>query len=117
MTSTKRRVLQLGTQVSYSVNQRRYGLSAVLSVSVAATLALVLAIAFAVPAVAQQAPVRAAASAQAGAEYFPARLDWQHKRPEEAGMDSARVAEAVKQAIASENVRSEERRVGKEGRA
>ncbi|HLW99463.1 MAG TPA: serine hydrolase [Candidatus Acidoferrales bacterium] len=35
--------------------------------------------------------------------YFPARLDWQHKKPEETGMDPARLDEAVKFAIASEN--------------
>jgi CubicO group peptidase (beta-lactamase class C family) len=106
MTNTRRLARDLRTQVPHSVNRRHYGLSAVVSVFLAGTLTLTLAIAFAVPAAAQQGPVRAAASAQAGAEYFPARFDWQHKRPEEVGMDSARVAEAVKQAIASENVPS-----------
>src|SRR5260370_36733892 len=35
--------------------------------------------------------------------YFPDRFDWQHRKPEEVGMDSARLDEAVKQAMASEN--------------
>jgi len=35
--------------------------------------------------------------------YFPDRFDWQHKKPEEVGMDAARLDEAVKQVIASEN--------------
>jgi CubicO group peptidase (beta-lactamase class C family) len=34
---------------------------------------------------------------------FPGRFDWRHKKPEETGMDSARLDEAVKYAIASEN--------------
>jgi CubicO group peptidase (beta-lactamase class C family) len=40
---------------------------------------------------------------QAAAPYFPDRFDWQHRKPEEVGMDPARLDEAVKQAIASEN--------------
>ena len=39
---------------------------------------------------------RPAAGAQTAAPYFPERFDWQHKKPEEVGMDSARIAEAVK---------------------
>ena len=35
--------------------------------------------------------------------YFPERNDWQHKKPEEVGMDSARLDQAVKSAIANEN--------------
>ncbi len=35
--------------------------------------------------------------------YFPLRLDWQHKAPAEVGMDAARLDEAVKLAIDSEN--------------
>jgi hypothetical protein len=49
---------------------------------------------------------RASAPAQAAAEYFPTRFAWQHKRPEDVGIDSVRLGEAVKQAIASENVAS-----------
>ena len=56
---------------------------------------------------AQRASAPAQGSASAGgppsAVYFPDRFDWQHKKPEEVGMDSAGVDEAVKQAIASEN--------------
>ena len=43
------------------------------------------------------------------AALFPEGFDWQHKKPEEVGMDSARLDEAVKQAIASENPASLER--------
>ena len=43
------------------------------------------------------------ATTQAGTPYFPDRFDWQHKKPEEVGMDPALVDEAVKHAIASEN--------------
>lgn len=35
--------------------------------------------------------------------YFPERLDWQHKRPEEVGMDSAKLAEATATAKMLEN--------------
>jgi CubicO group peptidase (beta-lactamase class C family) len=35
--------------------------------------------------------------------YFPERFDWKKKKPEEVGMDSTRLQEAVKFAIASEN--------------
>jgi CubicO group peptidase (beta-lactamase class C family) len=50
---------------------------------------------------------RAAAPARPGAQaaapvYFPERLDWQKKKPEDVGMDSALIAEAVKIAIAAE---------------
>ena len=31
--------------------------------------------------------------------YFPERNDWQHKKPEEVGMDSARLDQAVKNII------------------
>jgi len=43
------------------------------------------------------------AAAPASSAYFPDRFDWQHKKPEEVGMDAARLDEAVKQAIDSEN--------------
>jgi CubicO group peptidase (beta-lactamase class C family) len=46
------------------------------------------------------APARAGGAA---APYFPERFDWQHKKPEEVGMSTALVAEAVKTAIANEN--------------
>ena len=40
--------------------------------------------------------------------YFPGRFDWQHKKPEEVGMDAVRLDEAVKQAIATENPATKE---------
>ena len=42
------------------------------------------------------------AAATAPAAYFPERFDWQHKKPEEVGMDSSLVNEAVQLAIAEE---------------
>src|SRR6202045_282731 len=42
-------------------------------------------------------------AAQSAVPYFPDRFEWQHKKPEEVGMDAARLDEAVKQAIATEN--------------
>src|SRR6185436_11688359 len=45
---------------------------------------------------------RPAAGAMAQAPYFPDRLDWQHKKPEEVGMNAALVNEAVQIAIAAE---------------
>ena len=39
---------------------------------------------------------------RAPAFYFPERLDWQHKRPNEVGMDVALVAEAVKAVVENE---------------
>src|SRR5436190_21221695 len=35
--------------------------------------------------------------------YFPERFDWQHKRPEDVGMDAALIAEAVKVSIDKQN--------------
>src|ERR1700682_5261083 len=57
---------------------------------------------------AQRPPASAAAAQGARAQaqsavYFPERFDWQHKRPDEVGMDGARVAEAVKVSIDREN--------------
>ena len=54
-----------------------------------------------------QTPVFSPTYAQRGVvakqpTYFPERLDWQRKRPEEVGMDPALVNEAVQLAIASE---------------
>jgi len=73
------------------------------------TLPLVLAALFIVPAVAQDRAVpyfqqsRAATQAVASqTPYFPERLDWQHKKPEEAGMNAALVNEAVQLAIAAD---------------
>ena len=60
-----------------------------------------------VPALAQDRVVspafqRSAATAPAQAPYFPERLDWQHKTPEEMGMNGALVNEAVQLAIAAD---------------
>src|SRR6186997_2470091 len=43
-----------------------------------------------------------AAGATAPPTYYPERLDWQHKKPEEVGMNPALVNEAVQMAIAGE---------------
>lgn len=48
---------------------------------------------------AQSKASRASATRSA---YFPARFDWQHKKPEEVGMDAALINEAVQLAIAAE---------------
>ena len=64
--------------------------------------ALVIAPAFAQTPVVSPASQRPAAAAQAPAPYFPERLDWQHKKPEEVGMNPALVNEAVQLAIAAE---------------
>ena len=45
---------------------------------------------------AQPSSARAAAAASS---YFPDRFGWEHKKPEEVGMDAARVADAVKSAV------------------
>ena len=47
-------------------------------------------------------------TAPPAAPYFPDRFDWQHKKPEEVGMDAARLDDAVKQAVASENPATKE---------
>jgi CubicO group peptidase (beta-lactamase class C family) len=70
-------------------------------------LPFVLAALVIVPALAQTRQVpptlpRAAATAQSQPVYFPERLDWQHRRPEEVGMSQALVNEAVQLAIAAD---------------
>jgi CubicO group peptidase (beta-lactamase class C family) len=45
---------------------------------------------------------------QSAAPYFPERLNWLHKKPEDVGMDSAKLDEAVKLAIAKENPASKD---------
>lgn len=42
-------------------------------------------------------------AAQTSSSYFPDRFEWQHKKPEEVGMDTGRLDEAVKYAVANEN--------------
>ena len=73
-------------------------------------LALVFAAVVIVPALAQDRIVSptfrrsgAAAQTQTRAAYFPDRFDWQHRKPQEVGMDPARIEEAVQASIAHEN--------------
>src|SRR6185369_165066 len=70
-------------------------------------LPFVLATAVIVPALAQDRIVsptfqRPGAAAQTQAPYFPERFDWQHKKPDEVGMNPALVNEAVQLAIAAD---------------
>ena len=44
--------------------------------------------------------------AASGPVYFPDRLDWQHKKPEDVGFDSAKLNDAIKSAIAHETTAS-----------
>ena len=53
------------------------------------------------PAVSPTTPQRGTQSVPSN--YFPERFDWQHKKPDEVGMDAALVAEAVKVSIDREN--------------
>jgi CubicO group peptidase (beta-lactamase class C family) len=53
-------------------------------------------------AVTAQRPAPPAARSQAVAAYFPERFDWQHKKPEDVGMDSSLVNQAVQAAIAAD---------------
>ena len=74
--------------------------------TVAAVILVTLALVSLTISAAQRTPAPAAQSARAqtsSAVYFPERFDWQHKRPDEVGMDAARVAEAVKVSIDREN--------------
>jgi CubicO group peptidase (beta-lactamase class C family) len=48
---------------------------------------------------------------QSAARYFPDRSNWQHKKPEDVGMDSAKLDAAVKLAIANENPASKDLRI------
>jgi CubicO group peptidase (beta-lactamase class C family) len=50
-----------------------------------------------------QAPRKPAKAAAPAAVYFPERFDWQKRTPADAGMDPARLDEAVQFAIANEN--------------
>jgi CubicO group peptidase (beta-lactamase class C family) len=72
-------------------------------VRAAASLTLALIVVFASSLIAQRPVQRPALpGAQTAGPYFPDRFDWQHKKPDEVGMDAARVDEAVKSAIAAE---------------
>ena len=48
-------------------------------------------------------PAPRLAVAPAAAPYFPDRFEWQHKKPDDVGMDPLRLDDAVKFAIANEN--------------
>jgi hypothetical protein len=65
-----------------------------------ATAAFVVACAFATPGLALGADTPRTNAAPA--IYFPERNDWQHRKPEDVGMDSARLDLAVKSAIAND---------------
>jgi CubicO group peptidase (beta-lactamase class C family) len=70
----------------------------------AALIAIVLAAAGAAGPVSAQAPKRPAKTVAAAPApvYFPGRFDWQKRSPSEAGMDAARIDEAVRFAVANE---------------
>jgi CubicO group peptidase (beta-lactamase class C family) len=56
-----------------------------------------------VPIAASAAPAPRPATAPAIQPYFPDRLTWEHKRPQDVGMNAAKLEDAVKLAIATEN--------------
>jgi CubicO group peptidase (beta-lactamase class C family) len=64
-----------------------------------ATLAVVAAI----PSAAQRPAAQPPSRVSAAAPYFPDRFVWDHKKPEEVGMDPTRIAEAVQVSIDREN--------------
>jgi CubicO group peptidase (beta-lactamase class C family) len=55
------------------------------------------------PTAAQRPSTQAGPRPASAAPYYPDRFDWQHKKPEEVGMDPARVSEAAQISIAREN--------------
>jgi CubicO group peptidase (beta-lactamase class C family) len=57
------------------------------------------------PGIAQRRTAQRAAPSTP-ASYFPARFDWEHKKPQDVGMDAAALDDAVKFAIASESTSS-----------
>jgi hypothetical protein len=67
-----------------------------------AAFAVVIAIA-AVPSSAQRPASPQPASSGVASAYFPERFGWEHKKPESVGMDSSRIADAVKVSIDREN--------------
>src|SRR5262245_62607751 len=50
----------------------------------------------------QRTASQAPSGARAQSTYFPERFEWQHRRPEDVGMNAALVAEAVKAATSQE---------------
>ena len=68
-----------------------------------AAAVLLIACAIAAPGLAFAAETQRAGTPPQPQLYFPEPNDWQHRKPEDAGMDSARLDQAVKSAIANEN--------------
>src|SRR5436189_6280741 len=69
----------------------------------AAALTLTLIVVFNSSFTAQRPVQRPALPAgQTASTYFPDRFDWQHRSPDDVGMDAARLEDAVKLAVASE---------------
>ena len=67
------------------------------------TLAVVLGLSAGLAPLAAQRPAASVSRDAAAAPYFPERFDWQHRKPQEVGMDPARIEEAVQASIAHEN--------------
>jgi CubicO group peptidase (beta-lactamase class C family) len=67
-----------------------------------ATIALAISVTSA-PTRAARPLAQTAARPAAAAPYYPARFEWQHKKPEDVGMNAARLDEAVQVSIAREN--------------
>src|SRR6185437_15027402 len=57
---------------------------------------------------AARAAQRTSTQSQSVPAYFPGRFTWEHKQPQEVGMDAALLNEAVQQAIATENAAPKE---------
>ena len=74
------------------------------SISAVAGLIVVVAVGQIVVAQQPRPAVQGGGQARAGAQsaYFPERFDWQHKRPDEAGMSASLVSEAVQAAVSAE---------------
>ena len=71
--------------------------------SISAVAVLVVAVAVASIGAQQARPAAPEAQrANVQTPYFPERFDWQHKRPDEVGMNAALVAEAVQAAVSGE---------------
>ena len=76
-------------------------------VLVVAAFAVVVAIA-AIPSSAHRPASPQPASRSVESAYFPERFGWEHKKPESVGMDSGRIADAVKVSIDRENPASKD---------
>jgi CubicO group peptidase (beta-lactamase class C family) len=69
---------------------------------ITASAALVLVVSATLPFAAQQRVAAPVVTRTQGAVYYPERFDWQHRRPEEVGMNPALVTEAVATATSRE---------------